>query len=40
VCSSDLDENPVLNCPGSSHAGLPLFTYASFLFQEMKMHGS
>ena len=34
------DENPVLNCPGSSHAGLPLFTYASFLFQEMKIHGS
>ncbi|WP_338430584.1 hypothetical protein [Akkermansia muciniphila] len=34
------DENPVLNCPGSSHAGLPLFTYPSFLFQEMKIHGS
>mgnify|MGYP007017404305 CR=1 FL=1 len=34
------DENPVLNCPGSSHAGLPLFTYPSFLFQEMKIHGN
>ena len=34
------DENPVLNCPGSSHAGLPVFTYAYFLFQEMKIHGS